>query len=92
MVTIHQTDRDAAADLHIADCGEPLSPYDRKIEEDYRSGKNDDWNDVKAFAARREAERARIVDGLHRQVFTDAWSDRGETLDLIADAIERGEI
>lgn len=52
---IAQCDRDAAAELYLAEQGTPLSPHDRRIVAEFRAGELDDWDSVQAFARHRLA-------------------------------------
>ncbi|QEH81155.1 hypothetical protein EIK56_24955 [Sphingomonas sp. C8-2] len=57
--------RSAAADLYLAQQGEPHSPHDLATAEAIRSGLNDHWEVVQAFA-RYEAQDSARLDWLDR--------------------------
>lgn len=61
-LVIEQRDRDAAADLYLAQEAEPHIPSDIAVSDAIRAGYNDHWLIVQAFARHRAPYAARIVE------------------------------
>lgn len=68
-----QTDRDAAAELHLVVAGN-RSPFDHRCAEAIRAGRNDHWPIVQAFAAHRSAGQAELVEAA-REVLSHRVGD-----------------
>lgn len=58
VITIIDLDRIAAGDLYLKDQGEPYSPHDMRVRNDFLTGENDDWDSVRILAAHRQAAYA----------------------------------
>lgn len=93
IITIIDLDRIAAGDLYLKDQGEPYSPHDMRVRNDFLTGENDDWDSVRILAAHRQsayaagvaAERERIDSVVAKYEPAARWSNElnigiGETV------------